>query len=123
MNKRLFDLLDVTEDVIERLTDKANAAAVTIHVLMENAYMPGVTDCIGDRGEMQDELKRIMEKTIDEAREYQNHHIYIKVCGKSMDDCRGLVTVENPAIGVVRSIQTLSGIIISVRDVDWGIAL
>lgn len=123
MNRRLFDLLDVTEDVIEILTDKANAAMVKFHVWTEKAYMPGVTDCIGDEGEVRSELKKIIEKTIEEALEYQSHHINIKVCGKSMDDCHGIVMVENPATGVVRSIRTLSGIIISVQDADWGIAL
>ena len=123
MNRRLFDLLDVTEDILEVLTDKANAAAVTFHISTEKAYMPGVTDCIGDEGEVRNELKRIIEKTIDEAIKYQGHHIYIKVCGRSMDDNHGIVMVENPVTGVVRSIRTLSGIIISVQDADWGIAL
>lgn len=123
MNRRLFDLLDVTEDIIEMLTEQADAAAVSFHVLMENAYMPGITDCIGDEGEVRRELKRIMEKAIYEAKEYQSHHIYIKVCGRSIDDNHGMVIIENPATGIVRSIQTLSGIIVSVQDADLGIAL
>lgn len=123
MNRRLFDLLDVTEDIIEMLTEKADVAAVRFHVITENAYVPGITDCIGDEWEVRSELKRIIEKTINEAIEYQSHHIYIKVCGRNMDDNHGIVLVENPALGVIRSIRTISGIIISVQDGEMKIAL